>query len=191
MALDKKLVSELKTREQVIDQLKLQVGEDDDDHSYQRVYFEDYLAAEHAEHPLQNRGHSKVGIVVAAGEIVDGERTVGTVGGDSLSELLRQARYDDDIKAIVLRIDSPGGSVMASEVIRREIAALKEAGKPVVASMSSTAASGGYYIAMDADEIWANPATIPDRSACLASCPPLKKLWANWASIPMAWVQLP
>lgn len=160
LALARQLVTELKTREQVIEQLRQQVGEDDDDHSYKRVYFEDYLAAEHAEHPLENRGHNKVGIVIAAGEIVDGERTAGTVGGDSMAELLRQARYDDDIKAVVLRIDSPGGSVMASEVIRREVAALKAAGKPVVASMSSTAASGGYYIAMDADEIWANPATI-------------------------------
>ncbi|MGE0113844.1 MAG: signal peptide peptidase SppA [Steroidobacteraceae bacterium] len=160
LAVQRGLVTELKTREQVIEQLRLQVGEDEDDHSYQRVYFEDYLAAEHAEHPLENRGDNKVGIVVAAGEIVDGERTAGTVGGESMAELLRNARYDDDVKAVVLRIDSPGGSVMASEVIRREIAALKQAGKPVIASMSSTAASGGYYIAMDADEIWANPATI-------------------------------
>ncbi len=160
LAVERRLVTELKTREQVIEQLRLLVGEDEDDHSYNRVDFEAYLAAEHAEHPLENRGPNKVGIVVAAGEIVDGERTVGTVGGDSMAELLRQARYDDDVKAVVLRIDSPGGSVMASEVIRREVAALKQAGKPVVASMSSTAASGGYYIAMDADEIWANPATI-------------------------------
>ena len=175
MALDKKLVTELKTSEQVVEQLKLQVGEDDDDHSYQRVYLEDYLAAEHAEHPLENRGKNKVGIVVAAGEIVDGERTVGTVGGDSMAELLRQARYDDDIKAVVLRIDSPGGSVMASEVIRREVAALKEAGKPVVASMSSTAASGGYYIAMDADEIWANPATITGSIGVFGIVPTFEK----------------
>jgi protease-4 len=175
MALDKKLVTELKTREQVIEQLRLQVGEDEDDHSYQRVYYEDYLAAEHAEHPLENRGSNKVGIVVAAGEIVDGERTVGTVGGDSMAELLRQARYDDDIKAVVLRIDSPGGSVMASEVIRREIAALKEAGKPVIASMSSTAASGGYYIAMDADEIWANPATITGSIGVFGIVPTFEK----------------
>jgi len=175
LALDKHLVTELKTREQVIDQLKLQVGEDDDDHSYQRVYFEDYLAAEHAEHPLQNRGHDKVGIVVAAGEIVDGERTVGTIGGDSMADLLRQARYDDDVKAVVLRIDSPGGSVMASELIRREVAALKEAGKPVIASMSSTAASGGYYIAMDADEIWANPATITGSIGVFGIVPTFEK----------------
>lgn len=160
LAVERRLVTELKTREQVIEQLRLQVGEDEDDHTYNKVSFVDYLAAERAEHPLENRGSNKVGIVVAAGEIVDGERTAGTVGGDSMAELLRQARYDDDVKAVVLRIDSPGGSVMASEVIRREVAALKQAGKPVVASMSSTAASGGYYIAMDADEIWANPATI-------------------------------
>jgi protease-4 len=75
-------------------------------------------------------------------------------------KLLRQARFDDHIKAVVLRIDSPGGSMLASEVIRREINALRAAGKPVVASMSSTAASGGYYIAMDTDEIWASPSTI-------------------------------
>jgi protease-4 len=97
LALDKRLVTELKTREQVIEQLRLQVGEDEDDHSYRRVYFEDYLAAERAEHPLENRGKDKVGIVVAAGEIVDGERTAGTVGGDSMAELLRQARYDEDV----------------------------------------------------------------------------------------------
>ncbi len=160
LAVERKLVTDLKTREQVIDELRKQVGADEEDHGYQRVHMDDYLAAEYAEHPLENRGSNRVGIVVAAGEIVDGERTAGTVGGDSLAALLRQARFDDDIKAVVLRIDSPGGSVTASEVIRREVAALKAAGKPVVASMSSTAASGGYYIAMDADEIWANPTTI-------------------------------
>ena len=160
LAVEKHLVTELKTRQQVEELLSLQVGEDKDSHTYQYVYMEDYLAAEHAEHPLEKHSDNKVGIVVASGEIVDGDRTAGTVGGDSLAELLRQARYDEDIKSVVLRIDSPGGSVMASEVIRREVEALKAAGKPVVASMSSTAASGGYYIAMDADEIWANPATI-------------------------------
>ena len=160
LAVDRHLVTELKTREEVADELRLQVGADEDEHSYSRIDMADYLDAEHAEHPLENRGSRKVGIVVASGEIVDGDRTAGTVGGESMAELLRQARYDDEVKAVVLRIDSPGGSVMASEVIRREVEALKAAGKPVIASMSSTAASGGYYIAMDADEIWANPATI-------------------------------
>ena len=160
LAVDKKLITDLKTHEEVEAMLSSQVGENKDEHSYNCVYMEDYLMAEHAEHPLQNRGAKKVGIVVASGEIVDGERTAGTVGGDSMADLLRQARYDEDVKAVVLRIDSPGGSVLASEVIRREVDALKAAGKPVIASMSSTAASGGYYIAMDADEVWANPATI-------------------------------
>lgn len=158
LALQRRLVTDLKTREEVDEQLKQLVGEDDDSHSFNQVQFEDYVAAEH---PLEKkRSANKVGIVVAEGEIVDGERNAGTVGGDSMVELLRKARYDDSVKAVVLRIDSPGGSVVASELIRREVAALRKAGKPVIASMSSTAASGGYYIAMDADQIWANPATI-------------------------------
>jgi protease IV len=180
LALDRKLVSELKTSEQVMDELKQTVGEDLDDHSYQRVYLEDYLSAEHAEHPLANRGHRRVGIVVAEGEIVDGERTAGTIGGDSLAALLRDARYDDDIKAVVLRINSPGGSVLASEVIRREVAALRAAGKPVVASMSSTAASGGYYIAMDADEIWADKATITGSIGVFGLVPTFDKSLAKF-----------
>jgi protease-4 len=82
------------------------------------------------------------------------------VGGDSTSELLRQAREDDDVKALVLRVDSPGGSVFPSEQIRREIALIKEAGKPVVVSMGNVAASGGYWISMNADRIYADPSTI-------------------------------
>ncbi len=160
MALNRKLVSELKTREQVEDDLIKLVGEDEDEYTYRQVGFEAYLLARRAEKPLSDKHGGKVAIVVAEGEIVDGERTAGTIGGDSLAAVLRDARHDDDIKAVVLRIDSPGGSVMASEIIRREVAALKQAGKPVVASMSGVAASGGYYIAMDADEIWADRATI-------------------------------
>jgi protease-4 len=82
------------------------------------------------------------------------------IGSDTLAWQLREAREDDAVKAVVLRIDSPGGSVFASEVIRREVAALRDAGKPVIASMSSLAASGGYYIAMDCDRIVASPATL-------------------------------
>ena len=89
--------------------------------------------------------------------------------------MLRQALHDDDIKAVVLRIDSPGGSMFASEVIRREIDALREAGKPVLASMSSVAASGGYYIAMDADEIWASPATLTGSIGVFAVFPTIER----------------
>lgn len=102
----------------------------------------------------------KVAVVVARGVIYDGSRPTGEVGGDSTAKLLKQARKDKSVKAVVLRVDSPGGSAFASEIIRNEIEALKKAGKPVVASMSSVAASGGYWISASADEIWASPNTI-------------------------------
>jgi protease-4 len=97
------------------------------------------------------------------------------VGGDSLARLLRDAKNDEDVSAVVLRIDSPGGSIMASEVIRREIMALREAGKPVVASMSNVAASGGYYIAMDADRILAAPTTITGSIGVFAVIPTFQR----------------
>jgi protease-4 len=102
----------------------------------------------------------KVGIVVAKGTIYNGSRTPGEIGGDSTAKLLKQAREDDKIKAIVLRVDSPGGSAFASEVIRNEIEAIRESGKPIIVSMSSMAASGGYWISASTDEIWAAPTTI-------------------------------
>lgn len=159
VALERGLVTELKSRHEVEEQLKALVGEDKDDHGYQGISHWDYLASVHASKALHS-GANRIGVVVASGEILDGEQPPGTIGSDSAVQLLRQARYDDDVKAVVLRIDSPGGSMLASEIIRREINALRDAGKPVVASMSSTAASGGYYIAMDTDEIWASPSTI-------------------------------
>jgi protease-4 len=159
VALDKGLVTHLKSRREFEDQMKKLVGEDEDQHTFRGVPHWDYLANVRPTGALHLDGE-RVGVVVASGEILDGEQPPGTVGSDSLVRLLRQALDDEAIKAVVLRIDSPGGSVFASEVIRREIDALRKAGKPVVASMSSVAASGGYYIAMDADEIWASPATL-------------------------------
>ncbi len=87
-------------------------------------------------------------------------RSPGAIGGESTSELLRQARYDNAVKAVVLRVDSPGGSEFASEKILREVQALRKAGKPVVVSMSTYAASGGYYIAAAANQIFASPTTM-------------------------------
>lgn len=160
LALQDRLVSDLKTAADMDAQLKDLVGEDEDSHSYNQIDVDDYLKVTQTQRALHNRSSNKIGVIVAEGEIVDGKRTTGTVGGDSMVELLRKARFDNDVKAVVLRINSPGGSVMASELIRREVEELKKAGKPVIASMSSVAASGGYYIAMDADEIIADPATI-------------------------------
>ena len=91
---------------------------------------------------------------------MDGSQPRGTVGGDTVAGLLREARNDSKVKAVVLRVDSPGGSAFASEVIRHEVEALKAAGKPVVVSMSSLAASGGYWISMSADKIVAQPTTL-------------------------------
>lgn len=160
VALQSGLVTELKTRAQVEERLVQITGEDDSTHSFRGVHHRDYLNSIRSQRALTPGDHDRVGVVVASGEILDGEQPPGTIGGDSTAALIRQARFDDRVKAVVLRIDSPGGSVFASEVIRREVEALKLAGKPVIASMSSTAASGGYYIAMDADQIWASPATL-------------------------------
>ena len=173
-ALERKLVTELKSRREFEEQIKALVGEDEDEHTFKGVMHWDYLAAAHSGEALKIEG-DHIGVVVASGEILDGPQPPGTIGSDSTSRLLRDALHDDEVKAVVLRIDSPGGSMLASEVIRREIDALREAGKPVIASMSSTAASGGYYIAMDADEIWASPATLTGSIGVFAVFPTVER----------------
>ncbi|HEY0941839.1 MAG TPA: signal peptide peptidase SppA [Steroidobacter sp.] len=172
-ALERNLVTELKSRREFEEQIKELVGEDKE-HTFKHVAHWDYLAAARSGERLKIEG-DHIGVVVAAGEILDGPQPPGTIGSDSTSRLLRDALHDDDVKAVVLRIDSPGGSMLASEVIRREIDALREAGKPVIASMSSTAASGGYYIAMDADEIWASPATLTGSIGVFAVFPTIER----------------
>ena len=136
------------------------VGEDRSAHSFNSVDQGDYLANVRPESALARHPAGDVAVLVAAGNIVAGQSGPGQIGADTFADALRKARYEDGVKAIVLRIDSGGGSMMASEEIRQEVAALRAAGKPVVASFSSVAASGGYYIAMDADQIWAEPTTI-------------------------------
>jgi protease IV len=160
MALQRGLVTALKSRRQVAEDLKGLVGEDSDSHSFNSIGMNQYLLAVRSKRVLKSKSDSKVGIVVASGEIFDGHRPPGSIGGESTSDLLRQARYDTAIKAVVLRVDSPGGSEFASELILREIQALRKAGKPVVVSMSSYAASGGYYISAAANQIFASPTTL-------------------------------
>ena len=160
MALQRGLVTALKSRRQVADDLKGLVGENDGNHSFNGIAMNEYLSAVRSKHVLKSKSDARVGIVVASGEIFDGHRLPGSIGGESTSELLRQARYDNAIKAVVLRVDSPGGSEFASEKILREVQALRKAGKPVIVSMSSYAASGGYYIAAAANQIYASPTTI-------------------------------
>jgi len=150
----------LKSRRQVADDLKGLVGEDQDNHSFNAIGMSQYLAAARSKHVLKSKSDARVGIVVASGEILDGHQPPGTIGGESTADLLRQARYDTTVKAVVLRVDSPGGSMFASEQILREVQALRKAGKPVVVSMSTYAASGGYYISAAANQIFASPTTL-------------------------------
>ncbi|NRF26520.1 signal peptide peptidase SppA [Vibrio coralliilyticus] len=156
LSLELGLVDELATRQQVRADLTEVFGSNGED-SYNYVDYYEYQATMK---PKFDLSQDDIAIVVASGAIMDGSKPRGTTGGDTVAALLRQARNDDKIKAVVLRVDSPGGSAFASEVIRNEIEALKEAGKPVVASMSSLAASGGYWISMGADRIVAQPTTL-------------------------------
>jgi protease-4 len=142
------------------DKEKAQGVESDAGESFNSTSYDDYLQVVQAEKATSSGRGQKIGVIVASGEILDGSPPPGSVGGKSTSELIRQARRDDDVKAIVLRVDSPGGSVLASEEIYREVRAAQRNGKPVVVSMGDLAASGGYYISASADEIWAHPATI-------------------------------
>ena len=160
LALQRGLVTALKSRRQMADELKVLVGEDEETHSFNSIAMNPYLASVRAKHVLKSKSESKVGIVVASGEILDGHQPPGTIGGESTADLLRQARYDHSVKAVVLRVDSPGGSMFASEQILREVQSLRKAGKPVVVSMSSYAASGGYYISAAANQIFASPTTL-------------------------------
>jgi protease-4 len=175
-ALTRGLVDGIKTRPEFDAIVAKDVGEDEDeDRGYATVDWRGYLPYVRSEEALDEHGGKAVGVIVASGEILDGEQSPGTVGGDSLASLLREARKDDDVSAVVLRIDSPGGSIMASEVIRREVDALRAAGKPVVASMGTVAASGGYYIAMDADRIFAAPTTITGSIGVFAVIPTFER----------------
>jgi protease IV len=153
------LVDHTGGRDVVRDRLIALVGEHPKTHDFHRVDADAYLAHVRDESPRPRRG-DKVAVIVARGTIVDGEAPAGTIGGDSTATIIRKARLDEDTKALVLRVDSGGGSAFASEIIRRELELAQQAGKPVVVSMGSVAASGGYWISTASDEIWASPTTI-------------------------------
>lgn len=160
LALKYGLVDGLLPRDEFIDRAKEFAGTDpEDDGAYHATPLDNYVS-----HMRLTDGDTEsddnVAIIVAAGEIMNGSQSPGTIGGDSTAELLRRALLDDSVKAVVMRVDSPGGSAFASEVILDEIEQLRAADKPVVASMSSVAASGGYWISMAADKIYASDVTI-------------------------------
>ncbi|MDR2208368.1 MAG: signal peptide peptidase SppA [Azoarcus sp.] len=151
------LIDQFSTRDQWQTRIKEQLGDKSAEADFRHIGVNDYLAAirgERADQPDQ------IAVLVAQGDIVDGEQSPGSVGANSFVRLIREARENKQVKALVVRIDSPGGSAWASEIIRRELELTRQAGKPVIASMSSLAASGGYWIATGTDEIFAEPATL-------------------------------
>ena len=175
VALSDGLVTGLKTSLEVEQRLTELVGPNDDKDSFSGISSDDYLRTARADKKVSGLAKQKIGVIVASGEILDGEQPPGTIGGDSTAKLIREARNDKDVKAVVLRVNSPGGSVLASEQIYRELLALRAAGKPLVVSMGGYAASGGYYISAPADEIWANPATITSSIGIFAIIPTIDK----------------
>ncbi|MES0874205.1 signal peptide peptidase SppA [Sinimarinibacterium thermocellulolyticum] len=160
-ARDQSLVTRLENLTEFRARIGETVGFDEDHGSFRQIHYLDYLnAVRGAKKVSAGKRAKKVALVVVQGEIVDGPGEPGQAGGDTIFELLDEARRDETVAAVVLRIDSPGGSVWAAEQIRRGVRNLQAAGKPVVASMSSVAASGGYWVAMDADQIWGHETTI-------------------------------
>jgi protease-4 len=178
-ALQHRLVDGLKTREQIEDLLiERGVADEDAEGGFRQVPFDAYL--KHVDRSIiTSPQQPQVAVVVAEGEITGGEQPPGTIGGESTAALLREARDDEHVKALVLRVDSPGGEVFASEQIRREIVELKKAGKPVVVSMGDLAASGGYWISMNADRIYADPSTITGSIGIFGLIPTFQRTLAN------------
>ncbi|WP_457418270.1 signal peptide peptidase SppA [Roseateles sp. P5_E7] len=159
LALQTKLVDGLKTRDEMRALLIAKGAKDEQSKSFRQVSLNEYMAyVKDAGTP--SKLQPGVGIVVAEGEIVDGDAGPGRIGGDTTARLIRKAREDEAIKAIVLRVNSPGGSAFASEIVRRELELTRAAGKPVVVSMGDVAASGGYWIATSSDAVIADPGTI-------------------------------
>jgi len=189
LALNERLVDGLRTRDQFRDQL-LQGGAPrsrEDDETFQQVSFYSYLRS------LRPRiGGDAIGVIVAQGEITGGDAQQGRVGARTMVELIQRARQDDDIKAVILRIDSPGGLVQASELIREQLDLTRKAGKPVVASMGDVAASGGYWIAMGADEVIADAATITGSIGVFGLVPTfegtMEKLGVNIDGVATTWL---
>ncbi|WP_447887976.1 signal peptide peptidase SppA [Serratia fonticola] len=153
-ALNSKLVDELASRTAIETQLVKTFGWDKQSNDFNAVSIYDYQPQ-----PSPDQG-GEIAIIFVNGAIMDGPQTPGSVGGDTTASQLRQARLDPKIKAVILRVNSPGGSVSASEVIRSELAAVRAAGKPVVVSMGGMAASGGYWVSTPADYIIASPSTL-------------------------------
>ncbi|TDG14818.1 signal peptide peptidase SppA [Seongchinamella unica] len=175
VALEAGLVDQLMTRSQANDYLADMVGARNEDGVYEAIPFERYLSRKRPlQLPLDNQ--PRVAVITAQGNMLPGEQPPGTIGADSLSRLLRTTAAKPGVEAIVLRINTPGGSMFASEIIRQQILEVRADGTPVVVSMGAVAASGGYYIAAAADEIFATANTITGSIGVFAAFPTLENL---------------
>ncbi len=187
VALDWKLIDGVKTRDEVRAEFIKRGAYDDRIKSFRQVSFGDYVAR----HPDKPFGDA-VAVVVAAGDITEGTGGPGMVGGISTANLIRSVREDSSVKAVVLRVNSPGGSAYGSELIRRELELTRAAGKPVVVSMGDVAASGGYWISMAADEVIADPSTVTGSIGVFAILPTadkvVDKLGIHTAGVTTTWL---
>ena len=177
LAVQANLVDALMGREARERYLVEVAGAQDEDGRYQAVAFDRYLRSQRPTALADGAAH--IAIVTGQGNMLPGEQEAGAIGGDSLSATLRDAASRDGAKAIVLRVNTGGGSVFASQVIREEIARIRAAGTPVVVSMGAIAASGGYYIAAEADRIYATEATITGSIGVFAAFPTVDRLLAR------------
>ncbi|MBW4466460.1 MAG: signal peptide peptidase SppA [Pegethrix bostrychoides GSE-TBD4-15B] len=169
-----KLIDKVMQEDEVLTELQDLTGEAKDSDSFRQVDISDYARA--VELSDQRRVSSnKIAVVYAEGEIVSGKGTPSSIGGDRMTALLRELRQDDDIKAVVLRVNSPGGSATASALIAREVSLIKQK-KPIIVSMGSYAASGGYQISTDASRIFAAPSTVTGSIGVFGLLPNVKTL---------------
>ncbi len=183
-----KFADALKTRDELRAMMIERGVKDEQDNTFRQVSYEGYLARMRP----QLTGPA-IGIVVAEGEIVDGNAPAGTIGGLSTANLIRKAREDDDVKAVILRVNSPGGSAFGSELVRRELELTRAAGKPVVVSMGDLAASGGYWISTASDQIVADAATITGSIGVFALLPNaadgLEKIGVHPQGVQTTWLR--
>lgn len=189
LAVNERLVDGLKTRDD-FRELLLQGGAPrsaEDDETFRQISMYSYLR-----HVRRAAPGDAIGVIVAQGEITGGDAQQGRVGARTMVELIQRARQDDSVKAVVLRIDSPGGLVQASEIIREQLDLTRKAGKPVIASMGDVAASGGYWIAMGADEVVADAATITGSIGVFGLIPTfegaMEKLGVNIDGVSTTWL---
>lgn len=176
-AVQQKLISKTAYEDEVIEQLQ-QLGTEEDE-SFRRISLQSYATVARDQIEKEQNSQHKIAVVYAEGDIVNGRGDSDQIGGDRFAKLLREIRQDEDVKAVVLRVNSPGGSAVASEVIQREIALIRKQKTPVVVSMGSVAASGGYWISTSSDRIFAEPNTITGSIGVFGLLPNIQQLANN------------